>query len=233
VKNVPAFIRKPVGSLLAASTNSKYQRVAELLRSDELSLENTYPMFRQVLSERSAHKIFANGSGRLTIADLLASKHADISEFPLLSQISIAEFLGYTQNVLLKDTDQYGMASALEIREPYFDFELVEYVLQIPDAFKFKGYPKSLLVESIAPMLPDTIVHRPKMGFVLPWENWMRNELSGFCRSRLEKLSGLENFDAEILLSRWRSFETGSSSVKWSEFWHLVVLSDWLERNGF
>ncbi|HEV8590952.1 MAG TPA: asparagine synthase (glutamine-hydrolyzing), partial [Pyrinomonadaceae bacterium] len=127
---IPAFVRKPIGMALANSSKSRYQRIAEILKADELSLSETYPMFRQVMSQRSAHSLYHNGKGNLAIQELLLEKREDIDSFPLLSQISIAELIGYTQNVLLKDTDQFGMASALEIREPFFDYHLVEYVLQ-------------------------------------------------------------------------------------------------------
>jgi len=150
-----------------------------------------------------------------------------------LSQISIAEMIGYTQNVLLKDTDQFSMASALEVREPYFDYLLVEYVLGIPDSIKFPKYPKSLLVESIAPLLPDEIVHREKKGFVLPWERWMRNELKDLCESRLRQLEERAIFAPGQLDRKWNAFQNGADGVRWSELWHLVVLADWLERNGF
>jgi asparagine synthase (glutamine-hydrolysing) len=230
---LPPLLRKPFGMALAASPRSKYQRMGKLLSSEKLTLSETYPTFRQVMSETEAHNLYHNGSGTLAIKDLLFEKKAAIDAFPLLSQISIAELIGYTQNVLLKDTDQFGMASALEIREPFFDYHLVEYVLQIPDEMKLGGYPKSLLVDSLAPMLPDEIVRRKKMGFVLPWDAWMRNELRDLCEARIRRLSEVDLFDGRRLADKWSAFLAGSKSVVWSEFWHLVVLSDWLERNKF
>jgi asparagine synthase (glutamine-hydrolysing) len=133
----------------------------------------------------------------------------------------------------LKDTDQFSMASALEVREPFFDFELVEYVLAVPDNIKYPTYPKSLLVEALKPMLPDEIVHRPKMGFVLPWEKWMRDELWDFCEVRIKRLSRSELLDESALGTLWNSFLTGKNGVMWSQLWHLVVLADWLEANEF
>ena len=141
---------------------------------------------------------------------MLEEKRDAVARFPLLSQISIAEMIGYTQNVLLKDTDQFAMASALEVREPYFDYLLVEYVLGIPDSIKFPKYPKSLLVESIAPLLPDEIVHREKKGFVLPFEQWMRNELKPLCESRLRSLDERGIFSPGRLDRKWNAFLTGS-----------------------
>ena len=87
----------------------------------------------------------------------------------MLSQVTMAELNGYTQHTLLKDTDQMSMAASLEVREPFFDHDLVEYVLNIPDSLKFPSTPKQLLVDSVADLLPAEIVHRKKQGFLMPW----------------------------------------------------------------
>jgi asparagine synthase (glutamine-hydrolysing) len=230
---IPKLLRKPIAYALASSHRSKHQRIADILDADTLDLAGIYPMFRQVMSRRTAHDYYANDNGRHTIQRVLDEKRAAVSGFPLLSQVTIAELLGYTQNVLLKDTDQFSMASALEVREPFFDYRLVEYVLQVPDEIKLPKYPKSLLVESIAPLLPDEIVHRKKKGFVLPWEQWMRNELKTFCEERLAKLEAREIFQPGKLNVKWKAFTGGAKGVRWSELWHLIVLSEWLENNKF
>jgi asparagine synthase (glutamine-hydrolysing) len=230
---IPKLLRKPIAYALASSHRSKHQRIADILDADTLDLAGVYPMFRQVMSRQAAHDYYANGNGRHTIQRVLDEKRAAVSGFPLLSQVTIAELLGYTQNVLLKDTDQFSMASALEVREPFFDYLLVEYVLQVPDEIKLPKYPKSLLVESIAPLLPDEIVHRKKKGFVLPWEHWMRNELSAFCEERLALLEKREIFQPGKLNVKWKAFIGGAKGVRWSELWHLIVLSEWLENNKF
>lgn len=231
--HVPRILRRPFAVAISASGQSRNQRIADILNAKVLDLSSVYPVFRQVMSQRAAHKYLSNGSGRFTIERVLDDKRSEVGTFPLLSQITIAELLGYTQNVLLKDTDQFSMASALEVREPFFDYELIEYVLQIPDAIKFPRYPKSLLVESIAPLLPDQIVHRKKKGFVLPWEAWMRGELRGFCEGRIASLAERDLISPRQLRKKWEAFINGTKGVRWSELWHLIVLSDWLENNKF
>ncbi len=230
---IPKILRKPFAYALSSSKKSRYQRMADILNADELDLAGIYPMFRQVMSRQTAHSYYRNGNGKHTIQQVLDEKRDAVGGFPLLSQVTIAELLGYTPNVLLKDTDQFSMASALEVREPFFDYLLVEYVLQIPDAIKLPRYPKSLLVESIAPLLPDEIVHRKKKGFVLPWEHWMRNELRGLCEERLRNLGERGILNADSLRDKWQLFLAGSKGTLWSELWHLVVLSDWLQKNKF
>lgn len=233
LSKIPRVFRKTFGFAISNSKNSKHQRLADILSADKLNITNVYPMFRQVMSERLVGDIYQNGHFEISIRKMLKDRESEIERFPRLSQFSIAELLGYTQNVLLKDTDQFSMASALEVREPFFDYKLVEYVLQIPDRIKYPKYPKSLLVEAIYPMLPDEIVHRPKMGFVLPFDKWMRNELREFCRERLENLAQREIFDPVGLLRKWNDFQKDSKGVLWSHLWHLVVLTEWLENNKF
>ena len=230
---MPRLLRRPLSSALSTSRRSKYQRIADILGAETLDLAGVYPMFRQVMSKQAARSYLENGNGRSSLERLLEEKRSAVNSFPLLSQVSIAELIGYTQSVLLKDTDQFAMASALEVREPFFDYHLVEYVLGIPDAIKLPKYPKSLLVESLAPLLPDEIVHREKKGFVFPWEHWMKNELKDLCESRLQSLSDRGILAPSQLTRKWSAFMRGAEGVRWSELWHLVVLADWLDRNGF
>lgn len=230
---IPSSLRRLTASALERSDNSRYHRLGQILKSKNYCISNIYPHFRQVMSEQLANCFAGHENQPHSWSEILHKKAPQIEKFPLLSQFTIAELLGYTQNVLLKDTDQFSMASALEVREPFFDYQLVEYVLQIPDSIKFPKYPKSLLVESISPLLPEEIVHRKKMGFVLPWEKWMRCELKDFCETRLMKLSDYNILHTPKILQRWNDFQKGRKGILWSQFWHLVVLTEWLEKNKF
>jgi asparagine synthase (glutamine-hydrolysing) len=151
---------------------------------------------------------------------------------PLLSQVSAAEYLGYTQHTLLKDTDQMSMAVSLEVREPFFDQDLVEFVLAIPDQLKKPTYPKSLLVESLKPLLPDEIVFRKKQGFVFPWEVWLRTELKTFCEERLQRIAQRPFIQGPALMAYWKRFLAGDKDIRWGEIWLFVVLEYWLEKNA-
>lgn len=234
LSKLPRSVRSAGGKILAQSSNSRYRRAADLLDQPAIELANIYPLFRQVMSQQDANEYCPTAVDLPTTIKAILEKKADkIEDFPLLSQFTIAELLGYTQSVLLKDTDQFSMASALEVREPFFDYKLVEYVLRIPDKIKYPRYPKSLLVDALAPMLPDEIVHRTKMGFAFPWAEWMRNELSAFCAERIRSLEQRDLLDPLVLNRRWSDFLSGRNGVAWSQIWHLVVLSDWLDSNGF
>jgi asparagine synthase (glutamine-hydrolysing) len=230
---LPSIGRRMAAGVLAATGRSKFQRMADILAADEIDLAAVYPRTRQVMSHRMAVAYKKNGYSSDPLQLMLSEKAERVESFPLLSQFTIAELVGYTQNVLLKDIDQFSMASALEVREPFFDYQLIEYVLGVPDEFKLTSRPKSLLVDALGEALPGEIVDRKKMGFVLPFAKWMRHELRDFCSARIRGLAERGLVNSDMLLDRWSRFERGSGDVRWSELWHLVVLTEWLENNKF
>jgi asparagine synthase (glutamine-hydrolysing) len=149
--------------------------------------------------------------------------------------LAYAEGRTYMHDVLLRDTDQMSMAHALEIRVPLLDHHLVEYVMGLPDSVKVPGItPKRLLVESLGGLLPADIVQRPKQGFTLPFDPWMRGALRGFCEERLatDRVASRGLFHPEQVQALWRAFLDHRPEVSWSRLWILVVLEEWLERNG-
>ena len=220
---------------LLGQGDSKTGRLQQLLRLDDTSIGNAYPILRQILSAKQIQSLTNLNEGSPFITALqqaLMGKKQKLDAMPLLSQISAAEYLGYTQHTLLKDTDQMSMAVSLEVREPYFDQDLVEFVLAIPDNMKKPSYPKSLMVESVKPLLPEEIVFRKKQGFLFPWELWLKNELRSFCELRIKNMAQRDFIKGDRLLDNWKLFLKGDKRVRWSEIWLFVVLEHWLEKNN-
>lgn len=228
------ILRRMAALMLAGNSNRK-KRIQQIIQAPSPAIEYMYPVSRQILSPALIRELttFSHAGVQDTaLFRQLQAKHSHIAGFPLLSQVSIADYLGYTQHTLLKDTDQMSMAVSLEVREPFFDHELIEFVLSIPDSLKFPVYPKSLLVESLKPLLPDEIVHRKKQGFVFPWKEWMKNELRTFCEQRLKRLGQRSFINSRSLDQYWKRFLSNDVSVRWSELWMFVVLEHWMEKNG-
>lgn len=173
-------------------------------------------------------------SSENNLSDWISLNSQQINCLPLYSQYSIAELTHYTLDVLLKDTDQMSMRWSLEVREPFFDYHLIEFLLNVPDKHKYaKNTPKKLLVDSLGDLLPDEIIYRPKMGFSFPWDVWIRNELRPFCEQSLEYLKENELFDKKEIENIWFRFLINDKSINWVQIWSLVVLSRWLQINRF
>jgi asparagine synthase (glutamine-hydrolysing) len=214
-------------------------KAAAVLESDG-TLASMFPLTRQVLSIEQRRALFDDRlSSAADTADpydrLLAAAFDAAPGAGLFERVSFAEARTYMHDVLLRDTDQMSMAHALEVRVPLLDHKLAEYVAALPDAVKqSNGVPKRLLVESLGGLLPNEIVNRPKQGFTLPFDPWMRGALRPFCEERLgdRGLAGRGLFRGSEVQRLWKSFLSGGKDVSWSRIWVMVVLDAWLNRNG-
>lgn len=214
--------------------SSRKERIRQIVGVPSTTIENIYPVLREILTPELLRTLTSLPVGNILTSQLaknLAARKAELNKLPQYSQVSCAEYLGYTQHTLLKDTDQMSMAVSLEVREPFFDHDLIEYVLAIPDEIKKPLYPKSLLVESLKPLLPDEIVHRKKQGFTFPWKHWMKNELKAFCSYHIRGMANRDFINAKALLYYWNRFLMDDETIRWTEIWMFVVLNHWLERN--
>jgi asparagine synthase (glutamine-hydrolysing) len=237
----PQSLRRLAAGAIKTLGGSSVQaaKAASIIGGDG-TLASVFPVTRQVFSIEQRRSLMHDSwqSSGFELADpyveLLQEKYRETASAEMLSLISYAEGRTYMHDVLLRDTDQMSMAHALEVRVPLLDHKLVEYLMGLPDERKVSnGTPKRLLVESLNGLLPEEIVQRPKRGFTLPFEPWMRGGLSEFCEERLsmERTSGRGLFRPERVNELWQSFLAGRSDVSWSRLWILVVLEDWLERN--
>jgi len=232
---LPAGLRQVLANTWAGKqAQGKKDRMKQLLELPSMSIDQSYPVFRQMLSPHLIRQLttLEDNHAQTTVGRELSARAGLLRDLPLLSQVSVAEYLGYTQHTLLKDTDQMSMAVSLEVREPFFDQDLVEFVLAVPDHLKKPSYPKSLLVESLKPLLPDEIVFRKKQGFLFPWDVWLRTELKAFCEERLQRIAQRPFIQGPALMAYWQRFLAGDRNVRWGEIWLFVVLEYWLEKNA-
>jgi asparagine synthase (glutamine-hydrolysing) len=234
LNKMPPSLRSAGGSLLERlRPGVASAKMAEVLRLPQINFESAYPLARLLLLPEQLTQI---GGNAFPVNDVFAAHTAMRNQFSghahLLSRVSIAEMQTYLQHVLLRDSDQMSMAHGLELRVPFMDYTLVEYALAIPDQFKYPHTPKKLLVDALADLLPPEIVNRPKMGFTLPWEQWMKNELRTFCESHLTSLAGHKPFNHKGMMQLWQQFVKGDATVSWSRIWPLVVLGYWLDKNN-
>lgn len=242
VGNIPESWRRRASGMLDMATSSMaILKAKEILSLPKWDIQHTYPIMRQTLPDDNIRKLMSlQNLPNNKVFEILkkhlkvsASQHNSIigTGWDIYADISYAELTSYLQNVLLRDTDQMSMALALEIRVPFLDYELVEYILQVQSKYKSTAIPKRLLVESMRPMLPEEIFKRKKMGFVFPWDHWMRHELKSFCETKLKRLEILDVFNMPELMKLWSRFLAYDPLVSWSRIWPLVVLSEWVQNN--
>lgn len=228
---VPKMARKAAGFAIQKQKKSiGGNKIQELLGQPKINFNSAYPLNRSLFTEKELSKLVQNNnpfdSIKKNVSEVLQIENH------LLSAVSIAEVGTYLQNTLLRDADQMSMAVALEVREPFLDYKLIEFVLGVGDEQKFPHSPKKLLVDSLGDLLPPEIVNRPKMGFTLPWKHWLKNELKDFCEKNIHALENKELFIDGSLGQLWERFLKGDVTVTWARVWHLVVLNNWIDKNN-
>ena len=146
--------------------------------------------------------------------------------------VSWLELRSYLLNTLLRDTDAMSMRHSLEVRVPFLDAPLVDYVLSLPESAKRPTpRPKALLIEALGDVFPQEILAQRKRTFTFPWENWLRGELGQRVGESLSNWSpALEpHFPGEVVRWIWKDFLAGGTT--WSRPWSLYVLNEWVKRN--
>lgn len=168
---------------------------------------------------------------RLTAAD----------ELPLASTLSRTSALcirNYLQNQLLRDVDAVSMAHSLEVRVPLLDTEIIDFALALPDSAKLGAHSsadptyaqsgaKRILIDAARDLLPPGLLSKPKRGFSLPHDAWLRGPL----RDILEETTNRQTvesrglFDSACVDATRRAFLSGNAS--WSLPWTLMMTELW------
>lgn len=232
--HIPVAMRKILATLInVISPSVASYKIGYALMKPSSSLTDVYPILRQGLLNNQMEEILKVDffeSDRNSVSDILMTMK-NLSNLPFLSQVSVAELIFFLQSILLRDIDQMSMAHSLEVRAPFLDYELVEYVLGVRDNYKQPITPKKLLVDSVGNLLPVAIVSRPKMGFFFPWEIWMKGELKKFCEEHINSFSNRPFSNNGAVLDMWKRFLNGDKRVNYMRIWTLVTLESWLTKN--
>jgi len=219
-------------SALAASPDASRKALSAWL--DPASLPHPY-FFTRTLFSPQVLPSSANGKEFLPAspwAQWLERAAAEVRGMDPFTSVSWLELRSYLVNTLLRDTDSMSMWNSLEVRVPFLDTALVEYVLALPPSAKyFKRQPKGLLLAAMQGDMPPLAGTGPKRTFTLPWQNWLRGPLGGSVERQMRDWSpALEaHVSREFALQTWRDFLERRTS--WSRPWSLYVLNEWAKRN--
>lgn len=230
---VPAALRSVMASGVPGRDSSDRRRKLAALIEGNGSLVHPYFLSRMVFLPRQQRQLLKARSAH-AVKTAMAAALAPAASLDPVNRVSYLELTNYMANTLLRDADCMSMANGLELRAPLLDHRIVEYVLSIPGGMKLdSGAPKHLLVKAMRGLLPDEIVHRPKKGFTLPFESWLRSELKTDIESALTRIGDGalgSTLDPAAVTQVWMSFLEGRTS--WSRPWSLYVLDRWCRRNG-
>lgn len=207
-------------------------------REDTLALyQHAYALF---LAENHRGLLGAAGSGLAPgylglppeVVAALREETAGRSDLASIAALEQRLFLGER---LMRDTDSTSMAASIEIRLPLVDQQLLETVAGLPDDVRFHPVrSKAMLRRAGLQGLNSALFDRPKSGFELPYDHWLRGKLGAEVGSVLTD----QTLMASVGLSPqgggdlWRAYQAGAPGLYWTRIWCLYALAVWARRQG-
>jgi len=233
---IPHSLRsKAVGMLFANKSKSQRQKAQELINNTYPKLRNLYFRRRRLFSDLEMYALGFNPQDLDLNEDFWPP---EVEPDRALSKdsrkaISILESRFYMGNMLLRDSDVFGMAHGLEIRVPLLDKNLIEYVMALPGKWRVgkKGYNKPLLADALSQQLPQDVHCLPKRGFSLSQSNWMAGPLRERFEQYIAVLSSSGLVEPDAVSCVWQDFLEDKQGPTWSRTWMLGVLGAWIESN--
>lgn len=225
---VPRSLRNLIKSFLE-STNTKLSRTFLSRKSDieELFLDNF-----SVFNRKMQKQLFsAETLSRLTDPYLHQKQWLDASDaVETLDKLLYVDIKTYLQELLMKQ-DKMSMAASIESRVPFLDYKLVEFTAKMPSNMKIRfGTTKWLLRKAMSEILPKEILKRPKMGFPVPVNRWLRGEFRNLIDEYVlsERVTKRNLFNPDYLKELAQKFLRGEDDS--SRIFRLISFEIWYRQ---
>lgn len=149
-------------------------------------------------------------------------------------QMMALDFITYLPDDILVKVDRAAMASSLETRAPFLDHKLIEHAWKIPQSLKYRnGSGKWILRQILNNYIPKSLTERPKMGFAIPLDTWLRGPLRDWVEDLLDekKLHQEGYLNPKLIKKKWSEHLSGNRNWQ-SELWDVLMFQSWLKENN-
>ena len=211
----------------------------KMARSASLSPVDAFVMNCTYLDDVQKSAVYAPGFARE-----LSTGNAAIPHHPAFQRMQHADFLNqmlyadtkiFMTSLNLTYNDKMSMASSVEVRVPFLDWELAEFAAtRIPPGYKLKGFirptTKYLLRKAMAPILPAEVLRQPKAAFAAPVDYWLANDLREMVDDLLSEsqIRKRSMFRPQVLRSMVDQHRSGQHD--WSmQIWQFLTLELWMQ----
>jgi asparagine synthase (glutamine-hydrolysing) len=242
---LPISLRRLAAKGLLAVSPDNWNSLTRLLSlaksSRSINIGDKLHKGAAVLTSNDSNELYAHfithwpDSASLVIGGLLLPTRE--TELPSLTGLNAIErmmaldCMTYLPDDILVKVDRAAMGVSLETRVPFLDHRVVEFAWQIPQSLKLReGQSKWALRQVLYRYVPRALIERPKMGFGVPIDNWLRGPLRDWAEMLLDE-TRLRNegfFHPAPIRQKWHEHLSGQRNWQY-HLWDILMFQAWLE----
>ena len=223
------IIKKLMGSMISEGHNvdSFKKRITHLLE-----ISNDKDLYISIISKwKPNDKITLDNFGEQTIfAD---SNYLNSEEYGFNKFMTSYDISSYLADDILVKVDRASMAVSLETRIPFLSKDIIEFSMIIPDSYKYNNKRKKLILQNLlSKYIPAELFNRPKMGFGLPINKWLKSELKDWSLDLLNEKTineqGILNYD--VIMKKYHDHQNNIRSNEYY-LWPVLIFQQWMQDN--
>lgn len=240
-KENAAALLGPVWSMLPKSRHAPFsnsiRQLDRFASGARLSSRERYWRWAGFVKENAAGRLLSAASREKSFMGYESRKSTLMQAIPdreNMNEILLADMGLVLSNDMLTKVDLMSMANSLEVRVPFLDVEVVNFLFSLPSEYKIDGMMrKKLLQDTFRDMLPPELYNRPKKGFEVPLLKWLRHEMKSMIKDELLsekfiKAQGIFEY-SEIRKLKRQLFSLSPGDIH-ARIWGLVVFQYWWKK---
>jgi asparagine synthase (glutamine-hydrolysing) len=237
-QRLPGFLTNSIGAVIRSLPQWEFgglwiDRMKRFVDGAALPLPERYQQYLSAFTESEKVGLFSQDFlNELRKANVITAELAmhkvEQGDDPL-EWLLLTDMETYLPDDELRKADRLSMWHSLEVRVPFLDHKLVEFVATIPSQLKLKGWEKKhILIKSLEGILPDSILRRRKQGFSIPLGAWLRGPLRELVRTNLSgnALRDLGLFNMQAIESMLDDHDRSVRNYE-TQLWALMVFVIW------
>lgn len=149
-----------------------------------------------------------------------------------MEQMQYLDTVIYLPDDILTKVDRASMAVSLEARVPLLDHRVIKHAWSLPPSMKIRNNTgKWILRQILYKHVPEQLIERPKMGFAVPIDEWLRGPIRDWAESLLDrkKLNSQGYLNADLVHQKWREHQSGKRNWQYP-IWNVLMFQAWHER---
>jgi asparagine synthase (glutamine-hydrolysing) len=216
----------PLWGRLRQAPGEKLHRLA-----DHLSAQDPAEVYLRAISMWPQPSKVVLGAAEREIVQQAIQTYSSLPSF--LEMAMLTDLSNYLPDDILTKVDRASMAVSLEARVPLLDHRVVEFAWRLPLRFKMRrGQTKWALRQVLHRYVPPRLVDRPKMGFSMPIDLWLRGPLREWAGDLLapDSLRRQGFFEVDTVVEKWKQHACGSHN--WQHLlWPVLMFQAWITHS--